>query len=231
MTDLDFIERLDRITVICGHYGSGKTNFSLNLAMDMAKRNSDKKVTLVDLDIVNPYFRSSDYRELLENSGIHVIAPKYAGTNLDTPALSAEIDSVFCCENTHVIFDVGGDDAGAFALGRYSGKIKQEKYSFVYLVNKYRNLTNTPEASVEILREIMCACGLMPSYIVNNSHLQQETTPKTVTDAVSYGEKVTELVKVPLLCTTAPDFLKGSKKLANYKLYYVKPIVRPPFYA
>ena len=144
MADLDCKDRLERITVVCGHYGSGKTNFSLNLAIDMAKE-KNKRITLVDLDIVNPYFRSSDYRELLENSGVHVIAPKYAGTNLDTPALSAEIDSVFCDENTQVIFDVGGDDAGAFALGRYSDKIKQENYSFIYLVNKYRNLTNTPE--------------------------------------------------------------------------------------
>lgn len=231
MSDLNFIERLERITVVCGHYGSGKTNFSLNLAMDMAKKNSSKNITLVDLDIVNPYFRSSDYRELLENSGIHVIAPKYAGTNLDTPALSAEIDSVFCNDDTNVIFDVGGDDAGAFALGRYSDKIKQEKYSFIYLVNRYRNLTSTPEASVEILGEIMCACGLMSSYIVNNSHLQWETTPETITDALSYGEKIADIVNVPLLCTTAPDFLKNSEKLADLGLYYVKSIVRPPFYS
>lgn len=230
MADLDFKDRLERITVVCGHYGSGKTNFSLNLAIDMAKEKS-KRITLVDLDIVNPYFRSSDYRELLENSGVHVIAPKYAGTNLDTPALSAEIDSVFCDENTQVIFDVGGDDAGAFALGRYSDKIKQENYSFIYLVNKYRNLTNTPETSVEILGEIMCACGLMPSYIVNNSHLQRETTAETILNAADYGEKIAELVNVPLLCTTAPDFLKDSERLAGYKLYYVRSIVRPPFYA
>ena len=230
MADLDFKDRLERITVVCGHYGSGKTNFSLNLAIDMAKE-KNKRITLVDLDIVNPYFRSSDYRELLENSGVHVIAPKYAGTNLDTPALSAEIDSVFCDENTQVIFDVGGDDAGAFALGRYSDKIKQENYSFIYLVNKYRNLTNTPETSVEILGEIMCACGLMPSYIVNNSHLQRAKTAETILNAADYGEKIAELVNVPLLCTTAPDFLKDSERLAGYKLYYVRSIVRPPFYA
>lgn len=230
MAYMDFTDKLERITVVCGHYGSGKTNFSLNLAIDMAKE-KNKRITLVDLDIVNPYFRSSDYKKLLENSGVHVIAPKYAGTNLDTPALSAEIDSVFYDKNTHVIFDVGGDDAGAFALGRYSGKIKQENYSFIYLVNKYRNLTNTPEASVEILGEIMCACGLMPSYIVNNSHLQWETTPETILKAADYGKKIAELVNVPLLCTTAPDFLKDSEKLGGYKLYYVRTIVRPPFYA
>ncbi|MEE0060507.1 MAG: P-loop NTPase, partial [Acutalibacteraceae bacterium] len=101
------INSLERITIVCGHYGSGKTNFSLNLALDMA--NKGKKVTIVDLDVVNPYFRSSDYREMLEEKGIHIIAPRYAGTNLDTPILSAEIDSVFDIDDRMIIFDVGGD--------------------------------------------------------------------------------------------------------------------------
>lgn len=118
------INSLKRITVVCGHYGCGKTNFSINLALHMAKQG--KNVTLVDLDVVNPFFRSSDYKQILENQGVYVISPKYAGTNVDTPALSAEIDSVFNLNDRMVIFDVGGDDAGAFALGRYSSKIKMK---------------------------------------------------------------------------------------------------------
>lgn len=221
------INNLERITIVCGHYGSGKTNFSLNLALDIAK--SGKPVTLVDLDVVNPYFRSSDYREILEQEGVHVIAPCYAGTNLDTPILSAEIDTVFDMQDRMVIFDVGGDDAGAYALGRYSDKIKNQKYSFIYLVNKYRNLTQTPQQAVEILYEINRACGLQADYIVNNSHLQGQTVPQTIVNAMSYGDEIAKVLNLPILYTTAPKFLKGSKELENYNLYYVNQIVKPPF--
>lgn len=221
------INKLKRITIVCGHYGSGKTNFSLNLALDMAS--TGKNVALIDLDVVNPYFRSSDYRNILEEKGIYVVAPRYAGTNVDTPALSAEIDSVLCDNNRWVIVDVGGDDAGAFALGRYSSKIKKEEYTFIYLVNKYRNLTATPQLAVGILGEIMCACGLEPTYVVNNSHLQNETTTETIVNSFAYGETVAEKLGIPVFCTTAPKKLIGETILNKYDLYYVEPIVKPPF--
>lgn len=221
------INSLERITIVCGHYGSGKTNFSLNLALDMA--NKGKKVTIVDLDVVNPYFRSSDYREMLEEKGIHIIAPRYAGTNLDTPILSAEIDSVFDIDDRMIIFDVGGDDAGAYALGRYSDKIKEQKYSFIYLVNKYRNLTQIPQQAVEILNEINCASKLNATHIVNNSHLQGLTEPLTIINAMQYGKDIANALNLPLLCTTAPKRLIDNKELSDYNLYYVEQIVKPPF--
>ena len=72
-----------RVTVICGHYGCGKTNLALNLALEAAAKG--EKVTVADLDIVNPYFRSSEYGGLLEEHGVRLIAPVFAGTTLDTP--------------------------------------------------------------------------------------------------------------------------------------------------
>ena len=223
---LDF-SVLKRITIICGHYGCGKTNFALNMALDLADKG--EKVTLIDLDVVNPYFRSSDYKAILEEKGIYVIAPCYAGTNVDTPSLSAEIDTVFTNKDRMVIFDVGGDDAGAFALGRYSSKIRQEEYSFIYLVNKYRNLTQTPQQAVEILQEITRACNLTPTYVVNNSHLQCETTDNTILQAFSFGCQVAEVLNLTLLCTTAPEKLKDDKLSEVDSMYYVKQIVKPPF--
>ena len=221
------VNLLERITIVCGHYGCGKTNFSLNLALDMAKEN--KKVTVVDLDVVNPYFRSSDYQDLLMKKQIRVIAPKYAGTNLDTPSLSAEIESVFINDGTHIIFDVGGDDAGAFALGRYADKIKKSGYSLLYVVNKYRNLIGTPQQAIEILEEIMRVCGLQPSYIVNNSHLQNETTAKTILKAKDYAKNISQQLEIPILCTTAPVELKNNGDLQKEELYFIKQIVKPPF--
>lgn len=218
---------LKRITIICGHYGCGKTNFALNLALDLADKG--EKITLVDLDVVNPYFRSSDYKAILEEKGIYVIAPCYAGTNVDTPSLSAEIDTVFTKKDRMVIFDVGGDDAGAFALGRYSGKIMQEPYTFIYLINKYRNLTQTPEQAVEILTEITKACKLKPTCIVNNSHLQGETTLETIRQGFSYGEQVSNQLNLPLLCTTVPNNLQNELLYENADFYSVKRIVKTPF--
>ena len=90
-------------------------------------------------------------------------------------------------------------------------------------------LGSTPELALGILGEIMCACGLEPSCVVNNSHLQNLTTAETITEALDYGNEVARKLEVPLLCTTAPNKLMNDKKLENYNLYYVEPIVKPPF--
>ena len=105
---------MKRITLVCGHYGSGKTNFALNLAVNAAK--SGEKITLVDLDIVNPYFRTADYKDELEAAGVNVIAQNLEGTTLDAPALTARMFSIFEESMGRVIVDVGGDDAGATAF-------------------------------------------------------------------------------------------------------------------
>lgn len=112
---------MKRITLVCGHYGSGKTNFALNLAVNAAKRG--EKITLVDLDIVNPYFRTADYKDELEAAGVNVIAQNLEGTTLDAPALTARMFSIFEESMGRVIVDVGGDDAGATALGRFSRQL------------------------------------------------------------------------------------------------------------
>ena len=102
--------------VLTGNYGSGKTELALNLAMQFART---YKTTLVDLDIVNPYFRSGEKAEEAEQAGIRMLMPTFAMTTVDIPALPAEIQSVFEVPSERTIFDVGGDDTGAAALGRY----------------------------------------------------------------------------------------------------------------
>ena len=135
------LTNLKRIVLVVGHYGSGKTNFSVNLAVDLKAAGRD--VILVDLDIVNPYFRSADFGALLEERGIGLIAPVYARSNLDVPALDGRLDAVIESDKTLVI-DVGGDDAGAAALGRYSAMIREAGgCDMLYVVNAYRYLTQT----------------------------------------------------------------------------------------
>jgi len=199
---------LKRFTVVTGHYGCGKTNLAINLALDTAAANPGESVTLVDLDIVNPYFRSSDSAALLERRGVRVIGPTFAGTTLETPSLPAEIYSAFQTSG-RVIFDVGGDDAGATALGRYSAEVGALDYDLLYVVNRYRNLTGTVAETAEILREIEAASHLQATGVVNNSHLQAETTVATVIESLAYARETAGALALPLVCTTIPRRLEG----------------------
>ena len=164
-----------RLYLFAGHYGSGKTNIAVNYALHLA--GEGKPVCIADLDIVNPYFRTADSARELEEAGVKLIAPQFANTNVDLPALPAEAYRLVTDTNTYGIMDIGGDDRGAFALGRYVPAILQENsYKMVYVANCYRPLTATPEDALEVMREIEAACSLKFTDIINNSNLGCETT-------------------------------------------------------
>ena len=193
--------------IVAGHYGVGKTNLALNLCVDAARDGA--KVTCVDLDIVNPYFRSSDYAKLLEDAGVELIAPLFAGTSLDSPGLSgrliAALEATQADGNRLLVIDAGGDDAGATALGRFARFITAAPYEFIYVVNAYRNLTQTPEEAVALLADIEAACHLRSTGIINNSHLKGETTAETIEAAIPFGIRAAELANLPLLAQTVPN--------------------------
>lgn len=219
---------LKQINIICGHYGSGKTNLALNLAID--RQSKGERVTVVDLDIVNPYFRCADYTTLMESHGIKVISPSTAGTTIDAPGLTASILSVFDSSGRCVIIDVGGDDAGAFALGRFSNRIAESNdYQMLYVVNKFRKLTATPQEAVDLLREIEWAGSLRATGIVNNSHLARLTTAKDILESQSYAVEVAKLVGLPLLMTTAPLALEAELTGKVENLFPVEIIVKLPW--
>lgn len=216
-------DKFGKITIVTGHYGSGKTNFTANLAIKAAK--SGEKVTVVDLDTVNPYFRSADFGGLFENNGITLITPMYANTNLDIPALSFDIGGIFK-EGGRIIIDVGGDDAGAYALGRYKKELSEysDNLEMVYVINMYRYLTETPEEAAEFMLEIESASRMKCTGIVNNSNLGEETAAETVEKSVSYAEKVSALTGIPLLCTV--DTTGGQAKVPSpfeAEIYVKKP--------
>jgi len=197
---------LKRITVFAGHYGSGKTNIAINYALSLKK--SFDKVTIADLDIVNPYFRTKDSRDILEENSVKLISSQYANTNVDTPALPAETYSIFHDKDQYGIIDVGGDDRGALALGRYSGYILEEdNYEFLFVINKFRYLTRDAESAIEVMREIEEAAGMKFTGIVNNSNLGDETTWQNVVDSQNYADKVSELTGLPIKMTCAKDSL------------------------
>lgn len=196
--------RVEPITVIAGHYGVGKTNLALNVAIDSAA--CGRRVTLIDLDVVNPYFRSSDYRAGLEKKGVTLIAPVYAGSNLDVPSLSGAIEPALedADENNIVIVDAGGDDAGATALGRFADVIGKKAYNMYYVINRNRNLTQEPQEAVELLKRIEAVSGLEATGVINNSHLKELTTGETLEQSVGFARQSAERIGKPLVAMTVP---------------------------
>ena len=211
-----------KITVITGHYGCGKTNVSVNLALRQAKRTGS--VAVVDLDIVNPYFRTADFGELFADNGIRLVTPMYANSNLDIPALSFDLAGIID-QSDSVIIDVGGDPEGAAALGRYSDVLGNRKdLGLYYVVNKYRYLTSTPEEAVELLREIE-AVGTVPcSGIINNSNLGKLTDNNIVAESVEYAKEVAKAVGVPVVCTCSEEKNLGGIENSLPIEIFVKPV-------
>ena len=191
-----------RLTLFAGHYGSGKTNIAVNYALKLATEG--KKVVIADLDIVNPYFRTKDSEAVLNDAGVSLISPQFANTNVDLPALPAEAYRLVEDKSIYGIMDIGGDDRGAYALGRYVPAMKAEdNYRMVFVANCYRPLTRTPEEALEVMREIEAACGLQFTDIVNNSNLASETTAETVLSSQDFVEKLSQLSGLPIFATTA----------------------------
>ncbi len=212
-----------KIFIICGHYGVGKTNFSLNFAL--AQKG---KTALCDMDVVNPYFRSGDYANLLKEKGIDVVAPVALGTTVDAPFISPKVKALFCGDYDTVIIDAGGDDAGATALGQFSQDIKNIGYEMLYVINKYREQTTSPEAPVEILREIETASRLKATALCNNSHLCDETTAETVRDALPFANEVSRITGLPIKYTVIrEDFVKDFPDVPN--IFPVSRMVLPPW--
>ncbi len=207
-----------RISLLCGHYGSGKTNIAVNMAVDIRSKDPRSRVAIADLDIVNPYFRTKDSSALFEKEGIRLICSPFANTNLDAPALPAEMYAIVDDKSLQCVVDVGGDDSGAVALGRLSPAIREENdYDMFLVINKYRPLTPDAQSVEQIRREIEAASGLKFSAVINNSNLAAGTTAEDVLNSLDYAREVSELTGLPLAATTADINLIGelSGKIEN----------------
>lgn len=217
---------MKKIIIITGHYGTGKTNLSVNIAMNI--RSMSLPVSIVDLDIVNPYFRTADFKQFFEKNNINLIAPEYANSNLDIPALSFDLEQL-AMSGDYLVIDVGGDDAGATALGRYADSLKKfaDDIEMIYVINAYRYLTQTPEDAVKLMYEIENASHMKHTKIVNNSNLGNETTPETIQNSMDFALKTSQLAGIPLWFSTCPEYIymdiMDKEKLTPVKIY-VKPL-------
>lgn len=193
---------MKRITLFAGHYGSGKTCIAVSYAKLIKK--SGFETSIIDLDIVNPYFRTKDSEKELTEAGINIIASEYANTNLDAPALPKEIYAAISDKSSHLVIDVGGDDRGAVALGRYAGDILEENdYDMLFVANCYRPLTKTPEDALEVMREIEVASKIKFTGIVNNSNIGKATEAIDVKNSMEFVNKLSKLAGIPVVMTTA----------------------------
>lgn len=204
-----------RIRVIIGHYGSGKSEFSVNYAMKLAKMG--KKVALADLDTVNLYFRSREKKEQLENMGIKVIGGSIDAPAVDVPAVSAEVYTPLQDESYEAILDAGGDPVGAKALGRYVDYFKEGNYDCFFLINANRPETQTVEKVIEYIGKIQDVARIKVTGLVNNTHLLKETSAEDILRGQKLAlevEKETgiELKYISVLQNVVPDLpedLKG----------------------
>ena len=201
-----------RLTLFAGHYGSGKTNIAVNYAIHL--KDMGLPVVIADLDIVNPYFRTKDSEKELKEKDIELLCSPYAGSNLDIPALPQEMYRAVQDRKTYAVMDIGGDDAGAVALGRFAPFINEEdNFEMIFVVNFFRPLTRTADEALQIMREIEAVSHLKFTSIMNNSNLGEDTTAEDILSTVGETNKLSEISGLPVLMTSAKkelaDVLEG----------------------
>ena len=207
-----------RITLLSGHYGSGKTNIAVNLAFEL--RRKYERVSIADIDIVNPYFRTKDSEEDFKKAGIRLICSPYANSNLDIPSLPQEVYSIIDDRGQMAVVDIGGDDRGALALGRWSDAIKEENdYEMLLVVNRFRPLTPDADSTITVMREIEYAGRIAFTGIVNNSNLGELTSAEDVLSSLAYAQEISEKTGIPVRMTSVKRSLYDELKDEIPNLY------------
>ena len=219
---------MKRINIITGHYGSGKTEFAVNYAMSLQK--NFQKTCICDMDIVNPYFRTNDAHTELEKEGIKVIAPDYAGTNLDLPTLPSDILSVFSDKDCHAVLDVGGDEDGAIALGQFYPYLKDEDYEMFLVVNAKRPDTQNADDIIKLAREIEIASRCRITALVNNANLSYLSSASDFDASFELLDEVSKRMNIPVkYVSSTPEILSELKNVEENKKFPLKLFMNLPF--
>ncbi len=219
---------MERITIFVGHYGSGKTEVAVNYAIKLKEEGND--VIIVDLDIVNAYYRTKDNEKMLNDMGIEVISPTYANTNVDIPSLPPHLLKVFADKSKKIVFDVGGDDAGATALGRFFGYFSQENYQMYSVINTKRPLTETKEDIIIMIDEINLNSRLKITGLINNTNLSYETTCDDILEGEKTVLSVSKEINLPFIFTSLlEEYVSEYKKKTDSKLFPVKKYLKLPW--
>lgn len=218
-----------RIKIFTGHFGSGKTEIAINYAIKLAKEG--EKVTLVDIDIVNPYFCSRDMKEMLENEyGIKVIASNPSLSNIELAVVPPEIYSVFNDKSRNVIMDIGGDDSGAIVLGQYNKYFKEEPYDMYFVVNNNRPFTLNSEDTKEYLRSVERSSRLNVNYLISNTNMSYETTAEDIIKGDVEVQKLSKELNIPQIYTVCTkDLEEQVKDKVHGSIFTIDIYMKPPW--
>ena len=199
---------MKRINIITGHYGSGKTEIAINMALKLKEEHDN--VVICDMDIVNPYFRTNDAKAFLEEKGIRVISPDYASTNIDIPVLPGDILSVFTNKDCYAILDLGGDDDGAVALGQFFRYLKDEDYEKYFVVNSLRPDTSNIEDIKILAANIEYTSRAKITGVINNTNLSYLSEANHLADSLDFVEKAAKELGVEVkYITGTKEILRG----------------------
>ena len=204
--------------VFTGHFGSGKTETAVNFAIDLKKQKPSAKVALIDMDIINPFFRSADAKDVLESFGVRVETMLYANTNVDVPALTGRMGSVISDRDTYVILDVGGDDLGARACGYYAEDIASRDHTIFFVLNPYRPFTKDVSGASKIFRETEEATLLKIDALADNSNLLEYTDGACIAKGGLQADLFAAHEGIPVLLRTVMS--KNNEALAAAKALY-----------
>ena len=194
-----------RLKIIIGAYGSGKSEVSVNLALNMRKTNPDHKVLLADLDIVNPFYRSSDADKVLEDNDIRLISPMYANSNVDAPVLSGEVYVIFDNDEYMGVFDIGGEDMGATILGSMKTRLDNTDAELIMAVNTRRPFTSTADEIIIMASELQEASKMKITGFINNTNILEQTTASDILEGEKILLEVQEKTGIPVVMTTVMD--------------------------
>ena len=198
-----------RIALFMGHYGSGKTFTAVSYAVALKK--AGKQVSIYDLDIVNPYFRTIDAQNKLEEAGVELIVSPFAETNVDLPAMNSASYKMIADKSRYAVCDIGGDDRGALALGRFAERIKEENdYEALFVINKFRPETRDIDGVLAIKEEIERSGKLPFTALVNNANLGDETDENTIIQGYEFVQEVSKITGLPVKFTAVrKDLIRG----------------------
>ncbi len=202
-----------RLFIIVGAFGSGKTEFAINLALTLSAQG--RQTALADLDLVNPYFRSREKDGLLENNGIRLIAPKGELRHADLPSVPPSLRQLIYDGTTAGVLDIGGDRTGARVLGAYTADIQRQDPAVWYVFNRSRYDNADIDAALDSLGQIESACGLKVNGVVNNTHLLHDTQAKTVLEGAETARRFAGLAELPLICHCAGQHLTNELGLLS----------------
>ncbi len=188
-----------RLTIIIGAYGSGKSEIAVNMSLAQRKAMPDKKLLIADLDIVNPFYRSSDCASVIEEAGIRLVTPLYAGSNVDAPVLPPDMYVIFDDESYQGIFDIGGEDMGALVLGSLKKRIENTDAVIYMAVNSLRPFTSDAEQIAVMTGELAAAAGFKIDGYLNNTNLLEETTPEMIAEGEARILEASAITGVPLI--------------------------------